>query len=486
LVYRATSGGAYIGTYNSYDYAESFTLINDKKINANDCGFEECEFFTISLRDFYHTYDCFQNYINLTIDEEFVFGNISGRFPDVYRGGLPNEVYVSSWFPDWTYKVSFSTDIGHDFQHVYISEPAPPESGYGIQFMSDREPGVFYIIEDHLVEDDNGWHLKLCIKHFKDYGDILVGTYCHDVTKNYGKTCEAVTDLSSESCGADCVLLTWSEPESGLPVEGYQVYRNEELLNDELISETSYWDENLPDGEYEYYVVAHYEMECVSDESNRVIETIGGEICDDVIDLTSEIVNQNAVQLHWTHSADDLLVEGYQVYRNQSLITNGLLEDTTYTDEDLSNGMYQYFVVAYFTNDCDSIVSNIVEETIEVVGIEAPSSFPEGDVRVYPNPTGGMLTITCYRHCGLDPQSPENDEIAGQVRNDIHSVEIFDVFGRAVVVASVETRHATSLQSQIAHRTSQIEMDISYLPSGIYFVRVTTETGAVVRKVVRR
>ncbi|MCL2041651.1 MAG: T9SS type A sorting domain-containing protein [Bacteroidales bacterium] len=29
-------------------------------------------------------------------------------------------------------------------------------------------------------------------------------------------------------------------------------------------------------------------------------------------------------------------------------------------------------------------------------------------------------------------------------------------------------------------------MDISHLPSGIYFVRVTTETGAVVRKVVKR
>ncbi|MCL2042191.1 MAG: T9SS type A sorting domain-containing protein [Bacteroidales bacterium] len=94
-----------------------------------------------------------------------------------------------------------------------------------------------------------------------------------------------------------------------------------------------------------------------------------------------------------------------------------------------------------------------------------------------------MLTITCYRHCGFDPQSPENDEIAGQARNDIHSVEIFDVFGRAVVVAPVETRHATSLQSQIAHRTSQIEMDISHLPSGMYFVRVATETGTVVRKV---
>jgi hypothetical protein len=59
LIYRAASEGYNIGTYKSYDYAESFTLIDDKKINANDYGFDECDFFFLFFRGFYHTYDCF-------------------------------------------------------------------------------------------------------------------------------------------------------------------------------------------------------------------------------------------------------------------------------------------------------------------------------------------------------------------------------------------------------------------------------------------
>jgi len=378
-------GTIYRGNYGevskSIDYGQNFLLMENVSITGTESGLNEEEFFstfgnTTDLYKLLHTYNAYITYTENPIDPQFIFGDMGGRFPDVYRGGLPGEVYISSWFPDWTCKISFSADTGHTFRHVYISEPIPPGCNYSVIFMSDREPGVFYIIRTYEVATSEPWghYTRICVEHYTDYGETLAGTYCHDITKNYGKTCEAVTDLSSEPCGADCVLLTWSEPESGLPVEGYRVYRNEELLNDELLIETSYLDENLPVGEYEYYVVAHYEMECVSEESNHVMETVNVDI--------GEI------------------------------------------------------------DEHDGIV-------------------------IYPNPTGGLLTICDMRHATCD-------------------VKICDVFGRAVVVAPVETRHATSLQSHIAHRTSHIEMDISHLPSGMYFVRVTTETGAVVRKVVKR
>ncbi|MCL2042208.1 MAG: T9SS type A sorting domain-containing protein, partial [Bacteroidales bacterium] len=77
---------------------------------------------------------------------------------------------------------------------------------------------------------------------------------------------------------------------------------------------------------------------------------------------------------------------------------------------------------------------------------------------------------------GLDPQSPENDEIAGQARNDIHSVDVFDMLGRKVM---------TVTESQIAHRTSQTTFDLSNVPTGIYFVRIQTENDVVIRKVVK-
>jgi len=76
------------------------------------------------------------------------------------------------------------------------------------------------------------------------------------------------------------------------------------------------------------------------------------------------------------------------------------------------------------------------------------------EIRVYPNPTSGELII-------------ENGEWR------IENVEVFDIMGR--MVATVETRLIASLQ-----------MDISHLPSGIYFMKIKTDAGEVVRKIVKQ
>jgi len=132
----------------------------------------------------------------------FVFGEVSGRFPDVYRGGRPGEVYIDSWFSDWTYKVSFSADTGRSFRHVYVSDVLPPDDFSYIRFMSDREPGVFYIIRRSIVENFDPWgdHSVICIDYYRDYGETLVDTYCHDLTKDY------VTDIGEMEMKDDVVV----------------------------------------------------------------------------------------------------------------------------------------------------------------------------------------------------------------------------------------------------------------------------------------
>ena len=70
------------------------------------------------------------------------------------------------------------------------------------------------------------------------------------------------------------------------------------------------------------------------------------------------------------------------------------------------------------------------------------------EVSVYPNPTSGMLTI---------------------VADDVKTVEVFDFAGR--MVASYESTTA---------------IDLSSLASGIYALRITTEYGTEIRKVVKQ
>jgi hypothetical protein len=61
---------------------------------------------------------------------------------------------------------------------------------------------------------------------------------------------------------------------------------------------------------------------------------------------------------------------------------------------------------------------------------------------------------------------------------NVENVEIFDAMGRLVM--PVKTLRATSLQQQ--HPTT---LDISHLPTGIYFIRITTENDVVVRKIIK-
>jgi agmatine/peptidylarginine deiminase len=89
-----------------------------------------------------------------------------------------------------------------------------------------------------------------------------------------------------------------------------------------------------------------------------------------------------------------------------------------------------------------TIVTGINEWTID-----------NGELKIYPNPTDGQLII-------------ENGELT------IENVEIFDMMGKNV----------SRLTSHISH---PISIDISHLPSGIYFLRIQTENGVVMKKVIK-
>jgi len=76
-------------------------------------------------------------------------------------------------------------------------------------------------------------------------------------------------------------------------------------------------------------------------------------------------------------------------------------------------------------------------------------------IMIYPNPTTGIL------------------EIAGQARNDVRNVEVFDVYGRKVLSHHLITSSSNHL------------INISHLSSGMYFIQVTTEAGTITKKVIK-
>jgi len=87
-------------------------------------------------------------------------------------------------------------------------------------------------------------------------------------------------------------------------------------------------------------------------------------------------------------------------------------------------------------------------KTDNEVGIGEITNY---ELRIYPNPTTGELTI-------------DNGQLT------INNVEVFDIYGRKVVEPSLMVLWS---------------YDLTVLQSGIYFVRITTEQGVLVKKVVK-
>jgi chitodextrinase len=81
-------------------------------------------------------------------------------------------------------------------------------------------------------------------------------------------------------------------------------------------------------------------------------------------------------------------------------------------------------------------------------------------ISLYPNPAKEVVNVQCTMN-----------------NVQVESIEVFDVYGK-VVRTGVETFHETSLQ------TAQI--NVSGLAAGMYFVRVTTDQGAVTKSFVKK
>ncbi|MCF8365314.1 MAG: right-handed parallel beta-helix repeat-containing protein [Bacteroidales bacterium] len=86
-------------------------------------------------------------------------------------------------------------------------------------------------------------------------------------------------NLVAEYPGGSEVYLFWEipavkEPGSIAEVLGYNIYRDDEKINDEPVEDEEYTDENAPGGYHEYYVTAVYE-DCESGPSNPASVIVG-------------------------------------------------------------------------------------------------------------------------------------------------------------------------------------------------------------------
>jgi len=110
-------------------------------------------------------------------------------------------------------------------------------------------------------------------------------------------------------------------------------------------------------------------------------------------------------------------------------------------------------ITATITNGLAAGTDYTQDFDIEIKALSIDEGAELYRIKVFPNPTTGQLRVT-------------SDEL------QVAGIEIFDIYGKMLL-------------TRTSHITSEITVDISEFSSGVYFVKIRTEAGEVVRKVLK-
>ncbi len=234
--------------------------------------------------------------------------------------------------------------------------------------------------------------------------------------------------------------ITWEKPENAEPL-GYNLYINNELT----LSNTKEKSFSIDKSDFCIVeVVALYENAMTSVGTVQIYSSeLGVPQNLTVTDNTSNVV------VSW--DAVDKATS-YDLYRNNKFLVN--VETTSYTDGDfLKDDELCYKVRAVFGNNKSAFTK---ETCVTATGdmIDEINS----KVEIYPNPVNDRLYIETLTQT--------------QTQTLTQTVEIFDIYGRR--------------QKSIVNSQQSTVIDLSDLKSGIYFVKINTEKGNIVKRFIKQ
>ena len=182
---------------------------------------------------------------------------------------------------------------------------------------------------------------------------------------------------------------------------------------------------------------------------NGVIIPVIPDTCEPASDLTVSNIGNHEFTLSWTPDGD---ADHWTVFYRETgdaawdSITVNVPPVTISDLQGITE--YEVFVRTYCEDGEPSSTDTITVSTTNI-GIAGY----DGVINLQPNPTTGLLTVT-------------------STQDLITRVEICDLVGRTVWQQSV--------------KENTVRVDISTLPNGVYFAKVTTDRGESVRKVVKK
>ena len=138
-------------------------------------------------------------------------------------------------------------------------------------------------------------------------------------------------------------------------------------------------------------------------------------------------------------------LDGYNVYRNDVLLTETPITDLFYSDMGLENGHYVYCVTAVYDEVCES--EAMCGEVDISVGIDEHST---PTVTIYPNPATGFVNMV--------------------FNTEIKSVTMMNIVGQVVYV------------NNKVNSNEVLRVNVSSFEPGIYFIQAQTGNGMITKK----
>jgi chitodextrinase len=200
----------------------------------------------------------------------------------------------------------------------------------------------------------------------------------------------APANLSVNIVDATRTQMTWEAATDDTGVIGYYVVRNGVTIAQ--LQERSYSDTGLsPTNAYQYYIIAYDAAGNVSAQSNAVIVTMPGTTDTTPpsvpTGLVATTVSASQINLSWTSSSDNVIVSGYEVYRDNQRIAT--VNTTSFGDTGLAAGSsHSYFVRAKDSAGNSSANSSSVTATTQN---STPTSTKATLQGVITSQTGGSL-----------------------------------------------------------------------------------------------
>ncbi|MBR5215514.1 MAG: T9SS type A sorting domain-containing protein [Bacteroidales bacterium] len=257
----------------------------------------------------------------------------------------------------------------------------------------------------------------------------------------YTSHCYPIQNLSLNE-NEDEKTLTWEAPEQGTPAS-YKVY-----INGQLVSENGTalsYNFSTAEEAFTAEVIAVYK----DGKTSVGVAKLFGEADDYVTveaprNLAAAPTSTSSIRLTWSSAA---YATSYNVYRDNAFVKN--VTATNYTDEGLEyDTEYCYTVTSVLEDQESEHTEAVCVKTLGESLTELESSF-----LLFPNPANDRLFIV--------------------TEVEIEEVIVYDIYGRHQVTETPSHQDMTSV-------------NVSNLNAGIYFIKINTNQGEVIKRFIKK